>query len=228
MEELYRCRKYAEIAIGLLAEQPMLGLIPLASAVPAALSLVLLAVLGSHENNLIPILVVFGACSALMTLVRVWLATAVMAVLRGQPWTLAGTLRAAVANWRSALLFGLLDGVATELAGLLIIYVLMGSIAAGWWWCMAGLVPCAIASGYSDFSRALVRAERILSMVRLELMVAAGLLNLLLLLLLQIALHLGLGFVLTAEIILVLVQIPLRELVWQLFVTVVYYHTAPV
>lgn len=228
VEELNRCRAYLKICLELLSTQPRLLLISACSIVP--IGVIAWFLIGIIRHPAIPswgAAVALALSMGLLTWIRIGFSRAVFTELLGQPWTLRGCFLFSRQRWKAALLFGLLDTLASALSGYLLIYFVFGSVAAGFWWSMAALVPCALAAGFAELDRAMVRAERVLSMVRFELVFASSILNLIWNLLLQLAMGLSPTPAL-ATFLFIVIAIPAREVLWQLFVCVVYYHTVQV
>ncbi|MDQ2731921.1 MAG: hypothetical protein M3Y56_09700, partial [Armatimonadota bacterium] len=167
MEELNRCRTYLQIALELLSEQPRLLLISACSLLPGGV--IAWCLLGIIRHPAVPGWgsgIALALSMGMLAWVRIAFSHAVFAELLGHDWTLRGCFSFGGQRWKAAFLFGLLDALASALSGLLLIYFIFGSVAAAFWWSMAALVPCALAAGLTELDRALVRAARVLSMVR--------------------------------------------------------------
>jgi hypothetical protein len=227
MDEINRCRSLARVAWNLLTSQPRLALIPMAGFPLAFAAMVAAGWITRRDDAVVVFLALTAAATVLSALTRVAFSSAILAALRNQPWTVRGALLTGLRCWKSVLLFGALDALVTDFCGLLLVLALFGSVAASWWWCVSSLVPCAMAAGITDVQRAVIRAERVLSIIRVEMFVASTLLNLGVYLLLSLTLHLGLPAEAAIGLFYVLVLLPTREVGWQLFVTTAYEHTAP-
>ena len=224
MEEIERCRTYARMAWELLAQQPALALPPAGAVIPA---LLILAAPDSWTPEgpprLFPLFVLLALVQAQ---VRQAFSHSIFDALRAYPWTALGALREGLLHpTRSSILFGLIDGAATGIALIFLAYVPFGAFAAGPWWCMASLVSCAFASGIDDLDGARRQAQRVFSIARMELLVSATVVNMVLGLVLQLIRHFGLPPLTAFAIFYITAMIPARELAWQLFVSILYDHT---
>ena len=223
MEEFERCRTYGLMAWDLLVRQPALALAPAGAVIPVLLIMAVPdAWMPEHPPRLLPLFVLLAV---VQVQVRLSFSRSVFASLRGQAWTPQGVLREGLLHpTQSTILLGLLDGPMTLIALFFLAFVPFGAFLAGPWWCLAALAGCAFADGITDPGRVRVRCLRIFEAARVELLVTATAVNLCLGFVLQMVRHLPLDPLTAFGLFYLLAMIPVREFVWQLFVTVLYYH----
>ncbi|HET6386645.1 MAG TPA: hypothetical protein VFJ58_24910 [Armatimonadota bacterium] len=223
MHELYQCLEIAKMAWNLLRRTPKLALIPLCCMLPALLSLFFYALGGSIDavwNSLL-------LTSLLAPTGRIATGYAVFATLRGESWTLGEALQKGAQHWMTGIFFGVLDIIAGIICSWLVIYALFGTFAAAFWVCMSALIPCAIAAGYTELPRAMARSERVFALIRIELLFPAVLITVALGLLLSLFNLLGLLDGIGACLFIILILAPVREIIWQVFVSAAYHQNAP-
>lgn len=226
MEELERCRTYGLIAWDLLVRQPALALVPAGAALPALLILAAPDTwMPEHPPRLLPLFVLLALVQVQM---RRAFSRSIFATLRAHHWTTLGAWREGLLHpTRSSVLFSLIDGAVTAVALFFLAVVPFGAFLAGPWWCVSSLVSCAFAEGIEDPSAVRARCQHLFDLARVEMLVTATTVNLCLGLVLQIVRHFPIAPVTAFGIFYLMAMIPVRELLWQLFVGVLYYHTAP-